>query len=120
MYSIYLIGAVAGIPKEYYEVAHLEGANFFQRVRYVILPTIKPVYLYVVVVLLVVAFQVFTQAFLLTRGGPLNATRVLTLNIYENAFFYNKFGYAAAMTMILLIILAPMTFLALKLGKGNR
>jgi multiple sugar transport system permease protein len=115
-YSIYLIGAIAAVPEEFYEVARLEGANFFQRLWYVILPTIRPVYLFVIIVSLITGFQYLGPFFILTRGGPVDATRVVSLHIWLSAFSFNKFGYASAMTMVLLLVLAPITYISLKLG----
>jgi ABC-type sugar transport system permease subunit len=115
-YSIYLIGAIAAVPEEFFEVARLEGANFFQRLWYVILPTIRPVYLFVIIVSLITGFQYLGPFFILTRGGPVDATRVVSLHIWLSAFSFNKFGYASAMTMVLLLVLAPITYISLKLG----
>jgi len=118
-YAIYLIGAVASIPEEFTEVARLEGANFFERLWYVILPTIKPVYLFVIVMTLITGFQYLGPFYILTNGGPVDATRVISLHIWNNAFLYNKFGYAGALTLVLLVILVPITYLALRIG-GER
>jgi multiple sugar transport system permease protein len=118
-YSIYLIGAVASVPEEYLEVAKLEGANFLQRLWYVILPTIRPVYLFVIIVSLITGFQYLGPFFILTRGGPVDATRVVSLHIWLSAFEFNKFGYASAMTVVLLLVLIPITYLSLRLG-GER
>lgn len=118
-YAIYLIGAVASVPGEYHEVASLEGASFFQRLWYVILPTIRPVYLFVIVVSIISGFQYLGPFFILTGGGPVDATRVVSLHIWNNAFFFNKFGYAAAMTVGLLVLLAPITTISLRAG-GER
>lgn len=118
-YSIYLIGAVASIPQEYFEVAKLEGANFFQRLRYIILPTIKPVYLFVIIVTIISGFQYLGPFYILTKGGPVDSTRVVSLHIWNNAFFFNKFGYSAALTLGLLAILIPVTYISLRLG-GER
>jgi multiple sugar transport system permease protein len=118
-YSIYLIGAVAAIPDEYFEVAKLEGANFFQRLRYIILPTIRPVFLFVIVVTIITGFQYLGPFYILTKGGPVDATRVVSLHIWNNAFFFNKFGYSAALTLGLLVILIPITYISLRIG-GER
>jgi multiple sugar transport system permease protein len=118
-YAIYLIGAVASIPVEYFEVAKLEGANFIQRLRYVILPTIKPVYLFVIIVTIISGFQYLGPFYILTNGGPVDSTRVISLHIWNNAFFFNKFGYSSALTLGLLAILIPITFVSLRLG-GER
>ncbi len=118
-YAIYLIGAVASVPQEYYEVARLEGADFFQRLRHVILPTIKPVYLFVIVVSIISGFQYLGPFYILTGGGPVDATRVISLHIWNNAFFFNRFGYASSMTVGLLVLLVPITYISLRLG-GER
>ena len=113
-YSIYLIGALGGIPNHYYEVAKIGGASLFQRLRYVVLPSIKPIYLFVIVTSLISSFQMVSWFFLLTNGGPVNATRVLSLYIYNSAFYYYKFGYAAALTLVLLAISSILCYFALK------
>lgn len=118
-YAIYLIGAVSSIPEEYLEVARLEGASFFQRLRHVILPTIKPVYLFVIIMTLITGFQYLGPFYILTNGGPVDATRVISLHIWNNAFLYNRFGYAGALTLVLLVILIPITYISLRLG-GER
>ncbi len=118
-YAIYLIGAVASVPQEYYEVARLEGANFFQRLRHVILPTIKPVYLFVIVVSIISGFQYLGPFYILTGGGPVDTTRVISLHIWNNAFFFSRFGYASAMTVGLLLLLVPITYTSLTIG-GER
>jgi multiple sugar transport system permease protein len=115
-YAIYLISAIASVPEEYYEVAKIEGANFLQRLRYIILPTIKPVYVFVIIVSIITGFQYLGPFYILTGGGPVDSTRVVSLHIWLNAFKYNKFGYATALTLALLLILIPITYLALKLG----
>lgn len=119
-YAIYLIGAVAGIPVEYYEVARLEGANFYIRLRYIVLPVIRQVYLFVLIVSMISAFQYMGPFFLITNGGPVNSTNVISLSIFNNAFTYGKFGYASSMTVILLAILIPATYLSLRMGREKR
>lgn len=116
-YAIYLIGAIASVPVEYYEVAMIEGANFFQRLWYVILPTIRPVYLFVIIVSLITGFQYMGPFFVLTRGGPANTTLAVSLYIWNTFHLRNQFGYASAMTLVVLAILIPITYFALKIGE---
>jgi len=113
------LGAVAGIPKEFYEVAKIEGTGFFQRLRYVILPTIKPVYLFVIIVSTITAFQYMGPFYVMTHGGPIDTTRVISLYIFNSAFEFQKFGYASSMTIVLLIILIPITYISLRLGRNK-
>lgn len=115
-YAIYLIGAVSGIPKEHYEVAKIEGANFFQRLRFIILPAIKNVYIFVIITATISAFQYMGPFYVMTRGGPLDSTRVISLFIFNNAFDFQRFGYASAMTIVILIILIPIVFGVLRRG----
>lgn len=118
-YAIYLIGAIASVPVEYYEVAKIEGANYFQRLWYVILPTIRPVYLFVIIVSLITGFQYMGPFFVLTRGGPANTTLAVSLYIWNTFHLRNQFGYASAMTLVVLAILIPITYIALRVG-GER
>ena len=118
-YSIYLIGAIASVPVEHFEVARIEGANFFQRLWYVILPTIRPVYLFVIIVSLITGFQYMGPFFVLTRGGPANTTLAVSLYIWNTFHLRNQFGYASAMTLVVLAILIPITYVALRVG-GER
>jgi multiple sugar transport system permease protein len=113
-YSIYLIGALGGIPSHYSAVAKIGGASLFQRLRYVVLPSIKPIYLFVIVTSLISSFQMVSWFFLLTNGGPVNVTRVLSLYIYNAAFYYYQFGYAAALTLVLLGISGVLCYFAIK------
>lgn len=119
-YSIYLIGAVASVPDSYYEVGQIEGANFFQRLRYITLPSIKPVFLFVVIVSIISAFQYIGPFYVITGGGPIDSTRVISLYTFNNAFEFQNFGYASAMTVVILLILIPVTLLALKLGSREK
>jgi ABC-type sugar transport system permease subunit len=118
-YAIYLIGAIASIPLEYLEIAHVMGADFLQRLWYVILPTVRPVLLFNAIVLIITGFQYMVPMYVLTRGGPVNATMVTSLHIYLNAFKYNKFGYASTLTLVLLAVLVPIVYLSLRVG-GER
>lgn len=107
---IYL-AALQGVPQEMYEVADLEGAGPWQRTRHVTLPMISPAILFNVVLALVAAAQYFTQAFVMTQGGPDDATMFYSLYLYEQAFSYLHLGYASAMAWILFVIVVVITLL---------
>jgi multiple sugar transport system permease protein len=107
---IYL-AALQGVPQEMYEVADLEGAGPWQRTRHVTLPMISPAILFNVVLALVAAFQYFTQAFVMTGGGPTDSTLFYSLYLYEQAFSYLHLGYASAMAWILFVIVVVVTLL---------
>ncbi|MGH2561112.1 MAG: carbohydrate ABC transporter permease [Thermomicrobiales bacterium] len=114
-YMIIYLAGLRGIPTDYYEAASLDGANSFQKFRDVTLPLLRPVMLYVAVISIIVAFQVFTPAYVLTSGGPGNATRVLPMFIFENAFEFLKMGYASAASMLLLLMLLGLTLIQFRL-----
>ena len=105
---IYL-AALQGVPQEMYEVSSLEGASAWQRTRYVTLPMISPAILFNVVLGIVAAFQYFTQAFIITNGGPNNSTLFYSLYLYEQAFTFLHMGYASAMAWMLFVIIVIVT-----------
>lgn len=107
---IYL-AALQGVPKELYEVADIEGANWWQRIWHVTLPQISPAILFNVVLAVVASLQYFTQAYIMTQGGPNNATLFYSLYLYRQAFTYLNFGLASAMAWLLFIVVLAITVL---------
>ncbi len=105
---IYL-AALQGVPHEMYEVASIEGATALQRMRYVTLPMISPVILFNTIMSLVVCFQYFTQAYVMTSGGPNNSTLFYSLYLYQQAFQDLHFGYASAMAWLLFVFVVVIT-----------
>lgn len=118
-YMIIYLAGLQGIPRDYYEAAALDGAGAPQRFRDITLPLLRPVMLYVAVISIIVAFQVFTPAYILTGGGPGSATRVLPIFIVENAFGFLNMGYASAASVLLLILLLGLTFVQFRLLGGR-
>jgi multiple sugar transport system permease protein len=106
---IYLAG-LQGVPQELYEAAGLEGANAWQRTWHVTLPMISPVILFNVVLGLIGSFQYFTQAYVMTQGGPNNASLFYALYLYQQAFSYLHLGYASAMAWLLFVLILLATF----------
>lgn len=97
---VFLAGLLA-IPKDYYEAAHLDGATVLQRFRYITLPQLSPVIFFVVVVAALLCARIFLMPYIITGGGPGNATLVLPMLIYETGFSYLKMGRAAAISVVL-------------------
>jgi multiple sugar transport system permease protein len=104
-------------PDELSEAALTDGARAWARFRHVTLPMLSPTMFFVVVISLINAFQVFEQTFILTRGGPSNATRTLSYFIYENAFQFFQMGYASAMAFVLFVLLFTLTLVQFRLQK---
>jgi multiple sugar transport system permease protein len=110
---IYL-GALQGIPTTFYEAATLDGAGMWQKFRKITLPMITPVLLLNLIVGVIASFQVFTQAFVMTKGGPNYATLFYVLYLYQQAFQWFNMGYAAALAWVLFLVILAFTFLILK------
>lgn len=110
---IYLAG-LQGIPAELYEAAELEGVTGFDRFRRVTLPMLSPVIVFNGVMAIIGSFQVFTQAFVMTRGEPGDLTRFYVLYLYNQAFDFYEMGYASAMAWLLLLVVLALSALVLR------
>lgn len=108
------LSALQGVSKSLYEAASLDGASKIRQLFNVTLPLITPVVLFNAVNVLVKAFQEFNSAYLITKGGPNNATYFLNLYIYDQAFVKGNYGYASALTWILLLIIGILTLVIFK------
>src|SRR5262245_8684824 len=114
---IYLAG-LQGIPQHLYEAAEIDGANYWNRFRHVTIPMMSPVIFFNLVIGLIAALQTFTQGYLITRGGPQNATLFYGLYIYRSAFQDFKMGYAAALSLVLFtLVLLLSLFVFRHLGR---
>jgi multiple sugar transport system permease protein len=94
------------IPSVYYEAAAIDGATGLRRFFSITLPLLRPVLLFVTVINVIGAFQIFGQPFIMTRGGPEQSTRVLVMYIYETAFNFYRMGYGSAMSWLLFVLIA--------------
>lgn len=101
---IILTASMGSIPKELYEAAAIEGASIFRQVVSITVPLLKPALTYVSILGTIAALQVFTEIFVMTRGGPNYATTNLVFSIYEYGFIRFDFGRASAVAIILLVI----------------
>jgi multiple sugar transport system permease protein len=110
---IYLAG-LQDIPTELYEAAQIDGANAWQRFFYVTIPHMTSIILFNLIMGLIGSFQVFTQGYLMTGGGPRYATLFYVLYLYQNAFRWFKMGYASAMAWVLLLIILVLTLLVFR------
>ena len=110
---IYL-AALQDVPAELYEAAEIDGASTWRKVLNVAVPMISPAILFNVILGMIGAFQYFTQAYVMTQGGPLNSTLFYALYLYRSAFQYFKMGYAAAMAWILLLFVLATTLLVFR------
>ena len=113
---IYLAG-LQGIPGQLYEAAELDGAGTWSGFVNITLPMLSPTLFFQLITGIIGSFQIFTQAFVMTNGGPVNATLFYVLYLYRNAFQWWKMGYASALAWFLFIIILLLTLLQFKLSK---
>jgi multiple sugar transport system permease protein len=117
--SVVVLAALQQIPRQIFEAAALDGANGPRLLSRITMPLLKPVLLFVVITNTIGAFQMFGQAFLLTRGGPELSTRGLVQYIYETAFNNYRLGYGAAMSWMLFAVIAVLALVQFRiLRKG--
>ena len=113
---IYLAG-LQGIPDVLYEAAQIDGANQWQSMRYITLPLITPTAFFCVIISLIGASQVFDNVWVLTGGGPGDATRLIVLYIYEVGFKRYEMGYAAALSLTLFLVLIVLTVVQFRVSR---
>ena len=112
---VIFLAALQGVPQELKEAAMVDGARPWARFRAVSLPAIRPVVAFVTVMLVIGGFNVFTSIFLITNGGPLDETQVLLTYMYRQAFTFLDFGYGAALSFMLTLIVFAMSLAQLRL-----
>ncbi len=115
---IFLAG-LKQIPLAYYEAANIDGAGSWTKFIRITIPMISPILLLNTIMGLIAGFQVFGQPFILTNGGPVNATYVYGLLIYDTGFRYYRFGEAAALSWILCAVLVLVTLAVMKITKNK-
>jgi len=113
-YALIFDAAFAGIPRELYEAASLEGAGFRHTLRYVTVPMLRPVISFVLVINTIRSFQIFIEVFVMTQGGPLGSTDTLVLYLYEAAFRQLDYGYASAIAYVVFILSGIFSLLVIK------
>lgn len=116
---IYL-GGLQGIPPQLYESARLDGATWWQQFRFITWPSLSRTTFLVSTLLVIGAFQVFDQAYVLTKGGPANSTITLVYYVYTQGFGNLEMGYASAISFVLFAIIAVFALINVRLtGRDN-
>ena len=114
---VILLAGLQSIPDHLYEAARIDGANKWHEFRHVTIPMLSPVLFFVIVISIIGSFQIFTNVYIMTRGGPGTATLVYVMHLYQNAFEYQKMGYASAMAWILFVIILGLTWLQFRASR---
>jgi multiple sugar transport system permease protein len=113
---IIFLAGLNGIPQSLYEAATTDGATSWQRFWHITLPLLSPTTFFNLIVGVIASFQVFTQAFVLTKGGPQNATLFFVLYIYDTGFVQFQMGYAAVLSWSLFLIILFFTIVQFRLA----
>lgn len=120
-YMVIFLSGLQDIPGEYYESARIDGANGWQRFRSITWPLLRPTSLFVLITVTVsVITGGFDLIYILTGGGPAGSTSLLIYFIYEQAFLFGEYGYAAAIGSVLVVVLLFWSALMLKVTRGGR
>lgn len=112
--AIVYLAALQGVPVELYEAATVDGANLLQRFKNITFPMISPTTFFLIVTLVLDSFKNYALIKSMTNGGPGMATRTIVFNIYEDAFSFNKYSYAAAESTLLFIVILVITLIQWK------
>lgn len=114
---IYSYSGLQAIPYDLYECSAIEGANYFETLWHITLPSMSPTLFFLLITDTIGAFQTFTQVKLMTLGGPANKTSVLSYSIYKEAFLNNRWGYASAQSVVFLVILLTISIIQFRIEK---
>ena len=113
---IYLAG-LQGVSRQLYEAAEIDGAGTLSRFMNITVPMMTPIIFYNFVMAIINSMQIFTQAYIMTDGGPANATLFYSLMVYRTAFKQSRMGYSAAMSWVFFVIIAVLTLIVFKSQK---
>src|SRR5690606_36376251 len=102
---VLFLDALQGVHREIYEAAKVDGATWWNQMRYITVPLLRPMIIFVVVTSMIGSFQIFEAVLLISNGGPANTTNVMLLQIYNDAFVNTRLGLAAAGSMVTAIVL---------------
>lgn len=114
--TIFLAG-LQNIPNMYYEAAELDGASWVQKYFHITIPLLTPTLFFVLIMTTINALQIFEPIQIMTKGGPVNATRSIVIYIYQNAFQKYNLGYASALSIVLFLAVSGMTLFQFKTSK---
>ena len=116
-YSIVIfLAGLQAIPQRYYEAAEIDGASKFQSFLHITLPLLMPVTLFILVMMTIASFGVFSQIYVMTQGGPAYATLVLVLYMFNHAFTFLNLSYGATIAVVFFVFVLAVTIIELRFG----
>ena len=113
---VIMLAGLQGIPADLYEAAEIDGASKLKQFLYITIPQMKPLILFSMLMSTIGTINLFSEPFILTKGGPGNSTMSLGLYLYNQGFMNLNFGYASAISVVLLILTAVMSYIQVKVG----
>ena len=116
--TIFLAG-LQGIPKEQYEASSVDGANKWQQFWNITIPNLKGTIKYVIMITMIQAMKLFTQPYVMTQGGPKNATKTMVYYIYTQGFQKGNFGYACSVAAVFFVIVVAMSLILQKITNAD-
>ena len=119
-YMVMYIAGLLDIPSELYEAATIDGANFWQKLFNITIPSLRNTFALAIVSCMIFTFGSFPLQFVVTGGGPSRSTEVIALLIYMEAFRFNKYGYSAAISVIFFLMLMLFSFFQLRMFKSGK
>jgi multiple sugar transport system permease protein len=117
--ALLIFAGLQTIPRELYDAAAIDGAGEWKLFWRITLPLLRPVLAVVLIISIIGSFQIFDTVAVTTSGGPINASRVIYFYIYEQAFEQFNMGYAAALSVTLVMLLLGVTIIQLKLFRAR-
>ncbi len=115
------LAGLTEIPPDFYDAARIDGANPFAEFRHITLPLLRNTLVFVMVMTIIGAYQVFTSVYVMTKGGPERSTDVLAYSIFVNAFgVAGQMGYASAVAWLLFLVIGGFVFIQMRLMRSRR
>jgi lactose/L-arabinose transport system permease protein len=117
---VFYLSGLQGIDKSIYEAASVDGANGFQQFFSITVPMLKPIILFTTINSTIGTLQLFDEPMNITQGGPANSTITISMYIYNLLFKYSpNFGYAAAVSYVIVVLIVILSFIQLKVGDSD-
>lgn len=116
--TVLLLSAMNGVPREFYEAAEIDGAGKIRQFWSITFPQITPIIFFNLIMGLIGSFQIFSQVYILTSGGPNNASQMMVPLLFREAFSFYHFGYASAIAWLLFVVIMVFTAIAFRSSKG--
>lgn len=117
-YSLMFLAGLQNIPAQLYEAANIDGVNGWQRFSKITLPLLSPTVFFLMIIGFINSFQIFDTPYMLTRGGPGDATRSVVMYIYEHGFSFYDMGFASAVGLTLFVIIIILTIIQFHFSKN--